>query len=230
MPLIERSNVVDADASVVPKLCRSEGDDGVLASVAEAMLKLARHARLSSLCRVVPAISSQVNLSRDVYIYISTPTPRLEAKASSELKSNALEKRCEQPKYARCPYRARPSRGPYPARTTRSPPAREVLTPEQLSACASVPCTARPSPTRVPFLLLCSTLICEHSLLGFLFSPPRPPGGPSSRRSYPPRLLLLLAATGSSASLRPARATALFLLLADSGAPSLSQPLPPACP
>ena len=39
MPLIERSNVVDADASVVPKLCRSEGDDGVLASVAEAMLK-----------------------------------------------------------------------------------------------------------------------------------------------------------------------------------------------
>jgi hypothetical protein len=70
MPLIERSNVVDADASVVPKLCRSEGDDGVLASVAEAMLKLARHARLSSLCRVVLAISSQVNLSRDVYIYI----------------------------------------------------------------------------------------------------------------------------------------------------------------
>jgi hypothetical protein len=52
-------------------------------------------------------------------------------------------------KYARCPYRARPSRGPCPARTTRSPPAREMLTPEQLSACASVPCTARPSPTRV---------------------------------------------------------------------------------
>jgi len=53
MPLIERSNVVDADASVVPKLCRSEGDDRVLASVAEAMLKLARQTRLSSLCRVV---------------------------------------------------------------------------------------------------------------------------------------------------------------------------------
>ena len=42
----------------------------MLASVAEAMLKLARQARLSSLCRVVLAISSQVNLSRDVYIYI----------------------------------------------------------------------------------------------------------------------------------------------------------------
>ena len=46
MPLIERSNVVDADASVVPKLCRSEGDDSVLASVAEAMLKLARQMEL----------------------------------------------------------------------------------------------------------------------------------------------------------------------------------------
>ena len=63
----------------------------MLASVAEAMLKLARQARLSSLCRVVLAISSQVNLSRDVYIYISTPTPRLEAKASSELKRFAAQ-------------------------------------------------------------------------------------------------------------------------------------------
>ena len=81
-----------------------------------------------------------------------------------------------------------------------------------------------------PFLLLDPTLICANCLHGFPFPPPRPPSGPSSRRTYPPRLLLLLAATGSSASLRPARATALFLLLADSGAPSLSQPLPPACP
>ena len=140
------------------------------------------------------------------------------------------EKKCEQPKYARCPYRARPSRGPYPARTTRSPPAREVLTPEQLSACASVPCTARPSPTRVPFLLLCSTLICEHSLHGFLFSPPRPSCESSSLRTYPPHPRLLCIATDSSASLRQARATTPSLLLADSGAPSHSHPLPPAYP
>ena len=67
-------------------------------------------------------------------------------------------------KYARCPYRARPSRGPCPARTTRSPPAREMLTPEQLSAFASVPCTARPSPTRVNGSGKDTTLQCDNDL------------------------------------------------------------------
>ena len=109
------------------------------------------------------------------YAHASTPHRR----RRSRLQSFFL-KRCEQPKYARCPYRARPSRGPCPARTTRSPPAREMLTPEQLSACASVPCTARPSPTRVNGSGKDTTLQCYNDLKsGTGCSPSPPPVVPS---------------------------------------------------
>ena len=84
----------------------------------------------------------------------------------------------------------------------------------RIAACGR----AHPQPLRAPshayaciprpFLLLCSTLICEHSLHGFLFPPPRPSCESSILRPYP-RLIHASSASPPTPPLPFARAVPL---------------------